>query len=355
MNREDQRGKPSRDAKRKANRSLRNLENDVARHKGSCLFVVDDSGRFCREPVTNRCHIVSNSKVLSSLRDKDGKVLELQWGISQWRRVVFNIDQDPTNIDIPCRSADDACVGWFACKPEGNAGHDDRFHLIDVADPDFDDPEVRILFAYRMEMFLADQFRLAMKLRSLWNTASMRNSSPSSRGDWFKYMETLRTGSDRAELAVVRLGKAFHLGGTTGTFDPSLVTVRVFEFRSKLRIAGCVFYGGHLATIVLPTDGDKYKMAALYFAGEESEAKEEIGRLEQVTNDSLQSPDYGVAVTQELITKGYGVLAASPESFATMTDQERQTIGTLIAEQSREFELARDLTQQADARKKRRW
>ena len=355
MNRKRQRRKPSRNAKRKANQGLRKIESDIANYQGACLFVVDEDGRFCGEPVANRCHIVSNSRVLSLLKDKDGKVLDLQWGIRQWRRVVFNADQDPTEIDLPRIPADDACIGWFACKPDGSAGHDDRFHLIDVADPDLDDPEVRILLAYRMQMFLADQFRLAMYLRRLANSVSMRDSSPQGRGYWFKYMETLNTGMLRVKSTVVDLGTALHLAQTSGTLDQRLVSAREFEVRSMLKVAGCAFYGGHLAVLVLPTEVDKHKMTALYFDDDKNEAKEALGRLEQVAAESLQSPDYGVDVIRELITKGYGVLAGSPQSYLDMTDEVRQTICTLIGAQSQHSGLARDLAQQMDVREQRRW
>ena len=54
----------ARDQRIMANRRMRKVERDVAERIGRCLFVIDESGEYCGEPVTNNCHIVSETAVL---------------------------------------------------------------------------------------------------------------------------------------------------------------------------------------------------------------------------------------------------------------------------------------------------
>ena len=132
---------------KEANRLLRELEGDLVGYIGDCLFVVDDNGQYCNKLVSNNCHIVSESSVLSKLKNRQGKLLELQWGVSQWRRLLF-ADEAPANIPPFRRPPGATCVGRFACKShskEDPYSHDDEFKKIDVAQPDFCDPIVRFL------------------------------------------------------------------------------------------------------------------------------------------------------------------------------------------------------------------
>ena len=248
MNSDQQRG-TSREQKQKANQQLGKLERDVKGYNVRCLFVVDDSGRFCNEPVSNRCHIVSNSQVLSSLRNEQGKVYELQWGISQWRRLLFKIAKE-RRIDLsalitfdPSRvPTDDACTGRFACKQHT---HDDEFKPIDIADPDFDDAVVRFLSGHRLVLFLVDQYRLALELLEERIPEVMRGSDSDARKLWLGGKAELERGLCKAESTAVLLGKTWHAHKTTGTFDHCLVSAEDVEFRSKLHLAGGVFYGHH--------------------------------------------------------------------------------------------------------------
>ena len=154
-----------RNQRRTANRRLRELEEDIAKRTGRCLFVIDDSGEYCDKPVDNNCHIVPESAVLHGLRDdRTKKVLELQWGVSQWRELLFSDDveqrvRDSNTFDPSERNTGVVCVGQFACKTRS---HDDEFHPIDVAEPDFNDPEVRLLAGLRLMQFQTDQILLGL-------------------------------------------------------------------------------------------------------------------------------------------------------------------------------------------------
>ena len=193
------------------------LEKDVAAYKGWCLFVNDDSVAYCNKPVTNNCHIVSESVVLDGLKDdKTKKVLELQWGVSKWREVFFGSDleqrvQDTTTFDPSEKTTGDACMARFTCKTRA---HDDEFQPIDVADPDFNDPAARFLSGYRLAIFLADQFRTAKWLQQKWDRVVMREVSLTrdfrGRDTWREESKKLKREFLRRQSTVKLLGTHWH-------------------------------------------------------------------------------------------------------------------------------------------------
>ena len=357
MNGDPQRRRIPQDVGRTANKRLGKLEDAVVGYKGRCLFVTDDSGGYCDEPVCNNCHIVSESAVLHGLRDDETKeVRELQWGVSQWRELVFKSDaeqlvQDSTTFDPSKKTTRNACMGRFACKLRA---HDDEFHPIDVADPDFCDPVIRFLAGYRMALFLADQCRMAMELMQKWDLSIMRNSNPGDRALWRGESERLKKGFRRAESTVTLLGKNWHAKKTGGTFYPTLVSARVLQFRSKLRLAGGVSYGKATAVTVFPTQGDWHKMSVLYLTSESDQAEEDIERLAEVARTSEQSDNYGVTVTDELMTNGWGTLAVSPASYEGLNNQDRKTMRNHVANHSRPAELAKSFHRQPPRNRRRR-
>ena len=115
---------------------------EAERRKGTCLFVVDENGKACRNLVENNCHVISESAVLDELKDStSGKVLELRWGVSKWEH-LFVSSSEANPIDLNDSGAfepspvgtGDACVGWFACKSE-DTDHGGEFKHIDVQVP----------------------------------------------------------------------------------------------------------------------------------------------------------------------------------------------------------------------------
>ena len=250
-----------RNQRRTANRRLRELEDDIAKRTGRCLFVIDDSGEYCDEPVDNNCHIVPESAVLDGLRDdRTKKVLELQWGVSQWRELLFSdgVEQrvrDSNTFDPSERKTGVVCVGQFACKTRS---HDDEFHPIDVAEPDFDDPEVRLLAGLRLMQFQPDQMLLGLELHQKRHKAVMRTRGPQDRASWVgekvRLTEALRKGEPTLKL----LGKHWNARKTGGEFDPDIVSARVLSFRSKLRLAGGLSYGKATAASVFLVEGRIY-------------------------------------------------------------------------------------------------
>ena len=156
-------------------------------------------------PVHNRCHVVPNAEVLEGLSDKDGQVVVLEWGVTEWRNWIFSGSrdssaklQDPTMTDLRRRSHNDACVGWFACEL---LSHDREFQKrgIDVANPNFSDPEVRFLVAYRLTLFQVDQYRLVTNLARGWRQSAMRNPDSRKRALWLSENKKREAQLQKAE------------------------------------------------------------------------------------------------------------------------------------------------------------
>ena len=365
MNGSRQTDRASKELRRTANKLILKLENDVEVYKGRCLFVVDDSGRYCDKPVGNKCHIVSESGVLDRLKDNE-KVLELQWGVSQYRELFFSVErerqvQEPTTFEPSKRPTGDVCIGWFACKrcdhdDEFQPDHDAEFQPTDVADPDFCAPEIRFLAGYRIALFVADQLRLAIELYRLWDQIVKKEvaNKPRERPLWLGENEKLKKGIRKAEKTVKLLGKHWHARKTGGTFDLDVVSAQVLTFRSKLRLAGGVSYGKATAITVFPVQEDLHKMGIFYLRRDSDLAGEDIERLGKVARNSEESDNYGVTVTNELMTNGWGSLAVSPKSYEGLNNEDRETIQNLMAEHARGLGLVKSIVRQSSESKRRR-
>ena len=83
-------------------------------------------------------------------------------------------------------------------------------------------------------------------------------------------------------------------------------------------------------------------------------ASVETGRLSEVAKASGESNDYGLTVTNDLMTHGWGLLAVSPKSYEGLDDQHRDTMNGLVAELARDMRMVQSLLGQPRARK-RRW
>ena len=344
--------------KQTGNKQFSVLEKDIADYEGRCLFAADDNGAYCDEPVDNNCHIVSESAVLTGLRDdKTKKVLQLQWGISQWRRMTFSSNsrkeymeslQDPTTFDPSERTTHDACVGWFACKP-----HDNEFQPIDVPEPDFDNPVVRFLAAYRSVLFEVDQGRQGLRFHQKWNQAIMRTFGPLQRSQWLGNAEKLKSRLRKEKSTMALLGNHWYARRASGTLDPNIVSAQVLEFRSKLRLAGCVSYKATAVTM-FAAQGDCHKMGVLYLTRDSHLAEEALKRLAGVARASEESDNYGVTVTAELMKNGSGAFAVSPKSYEGLDDRDRSTIQNLVKEHTLDEELIKSIVRQSSGSRRRR-
>lgn len=327
----------SRARRMEANSRLSELEGDLRGYTGRCLFVIDDTEQLCDKPVSNLSHLVPEEAVLKPLRGSTNKVLQLDWGVTQWRELFFRVEQgglsrDDAMFDPSERTTRVACTGRFACKA---LYHDDEYNLIDGARPDFDTPEVPFLTALRLEQFGTDQIRQALQLHQKWTP--IFRSSPRSRQQnsaWNLERMKLKAVEQQMEKTVKLLGRHWHAYKTGGDFDFNIVSVRILTFKSKLRLAGGVFYGGGTSVYALPVQEDLHRMVIHFLASRSAQTKKHVDCLEELTRASEQEDDYGVTVIKELMTRGWGSLAVAPQSYEELDEQDRATVRGLVERHS---------------------
>ena len=327
---------------------LRGIQEGVEVNKGRCLFVIDEKGRKCGEPVFEKRHVIPRSSVLNKLKDDaSGNVIEFRWGVSKWRDYFLRSSEanpinlnDPDSFEPQCVGSRDACVGWFACKR-----HDSKFDLVDDAAADFSDPTVRFLAVYRAALYAADLSRQGARLHQDWDKKIMRGPYPHLRSLWVENRNIIKTGTPKARSTAARLGKIWHTWDTHGEFDPSTVSGQLLCFRSRLKFAACVFYGTGTVVYVFPGEEDWHKMAVLHLAEEAESVKDDSERLIQLSRALEEWAEYGVEVIDELVSNGSGTVAASPESYRGLAVGDRRTIHRLVASSIDTESLARGLGQ----------
>ena len=322
----------------------------VEGRKGRCLFVVGKDGRTCGNPVDNNCHVIPESTVLDELKDdSSGKVYELRWGVSQWGHFFSKSSAanpfDVTDPDVykpPSVGTGDACVGWFACKHNGT-DHDGEFSCIDVKEPHFDNPMVRLLSMYRVFLYEVDLCRLGMKLLEGWNRKAQTHQYREIRVEWNKLRGILRTRTPKAKATARHLGKTWHHWTTHGELDTETVSGQVLSFRSKLKFAACGLYGGGVVLTVFPVGGDGHKMSILHLSEDADSAKGDEEKLVRLSEVSNASGNYSVDVLEELMTYGWGTIAASPESYDGLHVEGKRTLQRLVARNSAANTMAKAL------------
>ena len=276
--------------------------------------------------------------------DRTQKVLEFEWGVSPWREMIFSDDAvrrvgDTNTFDPIERTTSVACTGRFACKARA---HDDEFQPADVAAPDFEDSDVRLLSSLRMAMFQVDRLSMALELIQKSDRAVRRTPVRGGLSMWLGDKAKYERQLERSESRLKLLGKQWHARKARGEFDHDVVSAQTMTFRSTLRLAGGVFYGQCAAICLFPLQGDWHRMGVLYLTSESDEAREDLERLREVAQASEASDSYGVTVAEELLTGGWGSIAASPKSYEALNDQDRASIRSLVERHSSARDLVMD-------------
>ena len=312
------------------------------RAQGVCLYVVDEFGQCCGNTVSNNCHVIPESEVLDELRDKKSKkVLELRWGAARWGHYYQTSSMtnpitgnSPDAFEPQPVAPNDACVGRFACKST-RPDHDNEFSLIDVKELDFDDPRVPVLTMYRASLYEADLCRLGERWAEQCKREALRHPRTEIKTSWPKLWASLQSRKEWSEATSERLGKIWHLWKAQERLDADAVSVRVLDFRSSLKFAACVFnYRKYVVVTVSPVGGDRHKMGVLHLSDDTEAAIEATDRLSRLACDSENSTNYGIDVLKDLMTYGAGCVAASPESYHGLPDEERRTINKIVADAS---------------------
>ena len=75
-------------------------------------------------------------------------------------------------------------------------------------------------------------------------------------------------------------------------------------------------------------------MVIHYLTNQSDRAQRHVERLEEVARASEEGGDYGVTVTNEFMTRGWGTLAVAPQSYEELNEQDRTTIRGLVQRHS---------------------
>ena len=328
--------------KAEADKRLRAIGEDVDRYRGRCLFPEDANGELCREP-PSKCHVIPRGTVLNKLKDeKTGKVLEFDWGVNQWKDLLLSSGpENPVNLEDPATfeprelGTGDACTGPFACQR-----HDDVFNpSLDTDDPDFGDPEVRRLAIGRAVLYATDLASRRKFLVDRWNrNKSFRSTSKQLRFRWAEERELTNKTHRRAHSAAERWGSIWQSADRGCELPEDLIDWSPFTFRSTLTFAACVFYGQATTAMVLPSGGEHHNMTMLYLRDDLEKVTEDKERLAQEASETEKTDDYGVSMINELMSRGNGVVAASPASYKELRDEDRLAIQRIIMEKLRPWE-----------------
>ena len=312
----------------------------VEKSRGSCLFVIDEDGRICGNPVDNNCHVISEKFVLGELKDSDsGKVLELRWGISRWQHLLVSGNgSNPINLndtsafDPQSVGTGNACVGSFACKDKvKDVDHDGEFWPIDVKEPDLSNPIVRFLFMYRAALYEVDMCRLAKQFARDWSKQALTHHDKGIRFKWTQLMSTLNSRTSEAKANASKLGKIWCGRKTHGELDPGTISGQALYFSSRLKFASSGFYGSGILVTVVPVGEYQHKMGIFHLSEDADSVKEDKERLIRLSSDSESVGNSGVLMVVELMKDRWSTIAASPKSYSELPDPERQAIQSSVA------------------------
>ena len=324
--------------KGEADKRLRAIREDVESYNGQCLFPTDGNGGLCAKP-TSRRHVIPRKSVLNSLKDeKSGKVLEFDWGVNEWSRLLLSSDAEHLiDLDNPATfnprelGTHEACTGLFACQR-----HDDVFNTaLDTDNPDFSNPEVRWLAIGRAVLYAADLASKRKFLVDTWNSRSIRSTNKKLMIRWASERDRAYKTYRMAHSVAERWQHTWRSVDRGGELPEDLVDWGPLTFRSTLTFAACVFYGQVTAVVVLPGNDEHHKMTMLYFVEDSGKAKEDEERLAQTARNTEEADTYGVSMINELMSRGGGVVAASPASYEELRDEDKLAIQRIIMDKLR--------------------
>ena len=318
--------------KAEADRRFRGVAEQASLYKGRCLFPVDANGGLCLKS-PSRCHVIPRSSVLDLLKDpKSGKVLDLDWGVDQWAALILKSDEDhPVNLEDPTTfelrdvGTREACTGLYACQT-----HDAVFKRIDIGSPDFSNPYVRWLTMGRIAMYAADLCYRRKFLVDTWKWQTLRGGNRALRSNWLRESQFAYTAYEKAHLAARFWGESWRSLKNRDDLSDGLVDSSGETFRSRLRMAACVYYGQATAVVVLPKEGDEHTMALLHWSEDRGRVVDDQKRLIDKAQNTKATSDYGIDFFIELMAGGSGAVAASPESFRELPIVQRMEVQKVV-------------------------
>ncbi len=321
-----------RENKASANKRKEAMFARFKEYRPKCLFVVDVEGRFCGKP-TVASHTISRANVLEPMMGPDKKVLVTSWGAGPYSHLFMSsseespIDFSPSAFKPRSQGINSASTEHFAC-----AIHEpNTFDLVDIAEPDFTNPEVLFLVEYRTYLFAHSLLLWGRWMYDQWDRDIMRNGTKTQKAGWVTKKGQMQRLLPQIEKMVYRLGTLWFERKNSAIVAPQVVTGRLLYFRSSLKFAACMFYGRSSAITVFPTGGDWYGLGMTRLAGDEGSDDEVAAKLIETVHASINQDSYSINVLAALHDVTAGVVAMSPDSYDLLSEQEKLRIGEIIA------------------------
>ena len=185
----------------------------------------------------------------------------------------------------------EACTGLYACQT-----HDAVFNRIDTATPDFGDSHIRWLTMGRIALYAADLCSRRKFLVDTWKWKTMRGGNKGLRASWMRESQFAYTAYEKAHSGAKWWGEIWKSLDNPDDLPDGLVGWSVLTFRSRLRMAACIYYGQATAVVALPRDGDDHTMALLHWSDEKSKVVVDEERLRRKARETETGDEYGVDV-----------------------------------------------------------
>lgn len=307
------------------------------KYRPECLFPIGVGGQFCRKPAV-RSHTIAKEKVLTTMkgrdkRGRDNQVLVTIWEVGAFSHLFMSsseeqpIDLTPSTFEPHPQGVDDASTGRFACSVH----EPNIFDPIDVAEPDFTDPEVLFLIEYRIYLY-ANSLLLGGKwMYDNWNREIMRSPNVFRRAGWIKKRDEIKQLLPQIEALVSHLGELWFAKKRGANVAPQVVSGQLFRFRSSLKFAACMFYGRSSAVAVFPTGGDWHSMGITRLIKDDAADDADTTKLVEAAEASTIQEEYSISVLTALHDVAGGVTAMSPDSYKLLTEKEQLSIGRIVA------------------------
>ena len=316
--------------KQEANKRVRQIERNVAAYDNTCMFVIAESGERCGKPAV-RCHSIPQASVLTPLKGTDKYLREFRWGIRSWRD-VFN-REGPVDLGTPKSFRPtgvgilEASTGRFACKD-----HDQEFGPIDVPELDIHDNRTPVLTAYRIALFVNDQWRKHVRFLGPEIEMALRKSTNRyAKSEWYKIKMKQRSRATMLNRNLDKLGEIWHKGETSYMDTEA----HLVQFRSRLRFAAAVILGsGGLYATVFPRENDWHSMLVSCHRNNGRAEYEQIEQIKNLADTSVSNGNYGVEIVAQLLSDGFGSVIASDRSYWELTDGHREDLQEIIRKSS---------------------
>ncbi len=321
-----------RENKSSADKRIKAMYERFDKYKPKCCFVVDGEGQFCRKQ-TVASHTIPKANVMTSLKGRDNKVLVTTWGVGPISHVFMSsseehpIDLSPKTLNSRPEGIDKASTGQFACCDHESG----TFDPLNVAEPDFVDPEVLFLSEYRTYLYAHSLLLRGKWTLDEWNRDIMSGPNMRQRTECIKRMAWTKQLLPDIESIVSRLGKLWYEKERSATIAPQVVSGELLYFRSSLKFAACMFYGRSSAITVFSTEDDWHGMGVTHLIEDEAADDGSTVKLIEAAKVSRLGDGYSIGVLTALLDVAGGVVAMSPDSYDMLSEEEQLSIGEMIA------------------------